>query len=60
MKAHKETSNKVLGGVIEVVQALTEQPTAAPDPTVEKKNHFKADVKQPSETIKNITKILFS
>ena len=60
MKAHKETSNKVLGGVIEVVEALSAQPTGTPDQIVVKKNHFKADAKEPSETIKNITKILFS
>lgn len=59
MKAQKENTMKVMEGVLEAVELLAKEPTAAPDPVVIKKNIFKAEEKPVSEYVNNITKILF-
>lgn len=59
MKSQKENTMKVMQGVLEAVELLAVQPTAAPDPVVIKKNIFKTEDKAVSETVNNITKILF-
>lgn len=59
MKAQKENTMKVMEGVLEAVELLAKEPTAAPDPVVIKKNIFKTEDKAVSETVNNITKILF-
>ena len=59
MKAQKENTMKVMEGVLEAVELLAKEPTAAPDPVVIKKNIFKAEDKAVSETVNNISKILF-
>lgn len=59
MKEQKENTMKVMQGVLEAVELLAKEPTAAPDPVVIKKNIFKAEEKPVSEYVNNITKILF-
>lgn len=59
MKEQKENTMKVMQGVLEAVELLATQPTAAPDPVVIKKNIFKTEDKTVSETVNNISKILF-
>lgn len=59
MKEQKENTMKVMEGVLEAVELLAKEPTAAPDPVVIKKNIFKAEEKPVSEYVNNITKILF-
>lgn len=60
MKEQKENTMKVMQGVLEAVELLATQPTAEPDPVVIKKNIFKTEDKTVSETVNNISKILFS
>lgn len=59
MREQKENTMKVMQGVLEAVELLATQPTAEPDPVVIKKNIFKTEDKTVSETVNNISKILF-